>query len=163
MARFRFIPEFPDYQIGDDGTVYSFRRGLFMTHSPTAHGEMTVGLTAPDGKQHRRSVKVLVARSFVDGEDEVFDTPILRDGDRENLNADNIVWRPRWFALLYVKQFDEPKSWWYAGPVVDDTLGVVYENILHAAIETGTLLKDIRTALMNHNRVFPQGYTFRFG
>jgi hypothetical protein len=156
------IEDFPDYGITPLGEVFNLRRKTEMAHSLNYSGEHTVGLTR-DGRQYRRSVKVLVARQFVEGETDIFDTPILLDGDRANLKPENIVWRPRWFALMYQRQFDEFEDWWWVGPVVDDTHGAVYPSIFDAAIMTGCLVKDIRTGMMNRTRVFPTGSKFYFG
>lgn len=154
------IDEFPGYFITRDGQVYNSRQQA-LTRSPTAYGDLTVGMVR-NGHQHRRSVKVLLARAFVPGETEVFDTPILLDGDREHLEPANIKWRPRWFALMYAKQWDHVDQWWFAGPVVDITTGEEYEHILHAAVDTGSLVRDIRTGMMNRTRVFPEGGQFEF-
>jgi len=154
------LEEFPSYTISNYGTVTN-SYGQIMTHSRTAHGEHTVGLMR-NGRQYRRSVKVLVARAFVDGETEIFDTPILLDGDRGNLHTSNLAWRPRWFALAYQKQFDQIEDWWYAGPVVDDAQGITYEDIFSAAMETGSLVRHIRLGMLNRERVFPTGALFRF-
>jgi hypothetical protein len=157
---FVIIDEFPDYVVSSHGRVLN-ARGKEMTKSPTQHGDLTVGLMR-DGEQHRRSIKTLVARAFVRQENEIFDTPILLDWDRGNLNWWNIAWRPRWFALMYIRQADEAESWWYAGPLRDTKHGGEYENILHAAMSTGSLVRDIRQGLMNHSPVFPTGAIFEF-
>ncbi len=65
---------------------------------------LTVGLMHC-GTQFRRSVPVLVANEFVPGGTEYFDTPIHLDGDPENARANNLTWRPRWFAVKYKRQF----------------------------------------------------------
>ena len=160
MEEFRDIEGFPGYAVSNFGRVINTRWNREMTHSLTQHGEHTVGLTQFN-QQHRRSIKVLVAKAFVEGETDIFDTPMLLDGDRSNLDANNIVWRPRWFALMYAKQFEHEQSWWYAGPVIDSH-GTVYLSLVDAAMQTGTLLRDIRDSLMNDTKVFPQGYTFHF-
>lgn len=161
MEEFCILEDFPDYMVSNYGRVVNRSRNRVMTLSPTAYGEHTVGLVK-NFRQYRRSVKVLVARAFVQGETPIFDTPILLDGDRDNLHADNIAWRPRWFALMYMRQFDQEESWWFAGPVGDTITDTAYENVIEAAIGTGSLVKDIRTSLMNHTRVFPEGGLFYF-
>lgn len=160
---FKRIPDFWDYMVGNHGEVYNTAFSRWMTFTPTQHGELTVGLTR-DGRQYRRSVKVLVARAFVPGESMDCDTPILLDGDRRNLRADNIVWRPRWFAWHYAQQFkeDEYDSWAYTGPVIDEKTGVVYETVIDAAIGTGSLITDIKKSLLNKTKVYPHGATFAY-
>lgn len=160
MERFCDLNEFPGYTISNLGRVLN-SRNMEMTHSLTQHGEHTVGLVKA-GRQYRRSIKVLVAKAFVQGENNIFDTPILLDGDRGHLDMENIVWRPRWFALIYQQQFDEIEDWWFAGPLVDEISGQTYEDIFLAAMSTGSLVRDIRTGIMNNTRVFPEGCLFKF-
>ena len=158
---FRRIPDFPDYMIGSMGNVYNSEFNRWMTLSPTEGGDLTVGLMR-DGTQYRRSVKVLVARAFVPGEDHVFDTPIQLDNDKENLRADNIRWRPRWFAWRYFRQFADPPPISFTGPVLDTTTGIEYEDVLHAAMGTGTLVADIRQSLLHRKPVFPTKSVFEY-
>jgi hypothetical protein len=128
-----------------------------MVLSPTQQGELTVGLMK-DGHQYRRSVKVLVAKAFVEGYTDVFDTPIQLDGDRFNLHEDNIQWRPRWFAWEYVRQFaDIPPAWFYNGPILDIVNNIQYRTIFEAAVARGNLCKDIRAAIPSGTHVFPTG------
>ena len=149
------IPEFPDYDITVDGRVINSRTGREMVLSPTQRGELTVGMVL-DGTQYRRSVKVLVARAFVDGETPIMNTPILLDLDRHNLNAENIRWRPRWFAWKYVRQFAEaPREWFYNGPILDIDNGIRYPTIYDAAVINGLLCDDIHMSLLNGSMVFP--------
>lgn len=158
--KWKLITEFPLYVVSNRGNVaHRDASRPPLTHSLTQHGERTVGFTK-DGHQYRRSVKVLVARAFVDGESELFNTPILLDGDRDNLKPDNIVWRPRWFALAYAKQFDDPQGWWYAGPLEDTVNLHRYPDMFTAAVETGILIRDIRQSLINKDKVFPTGAIF---
>lgn len=159
------IEDFWDYYITREGEVINTLTWKTMTLSPTAVGELTVGLTK-DGVQYRRSVKVLVARAFVEGETGVFDTPIQLDGDRNNLRADNIVWRPRWFAWKYSNQFvdgpDNFPEWYYAGPVLDVVEGIKYETILDASVANGLLCRDVLFSCNNQSRVFPTAQVFTF-
>lgn len=161
MEEFRVISEFPMYAVSNYGRVINTRRDTEMRLSHNAYDELTVGLWR-DGKQHRRAVRGIVARTFVPGETKIFNTPIFLDGDRDNLNANNLAWRPRWFAIAYIKQFDYEESWWYAGPVRDIRSGDIHPSIIDAAIANGSLVDDIRDSLMNHSRVFPGGAVYEF-
>jgi hypothetical protein len=152
----RIIREFPNYEVSSWGKVYKKGSSQDLVQSPTLRGDLTVGLMK-DGIQFRRSVKGLVARAFVDGENELFNTPILLDGDKENVRADNIEWRPRWFALEYARQFTDIRGWFREGPVLDIINNIQYESIFHAAIANGSLCKDIRAAIPSGTHVFPHG------
>lgn len=159
----RTIPEFPRYAVTNYGRILNQMTHREMILSPTLHGDLTVGLMdddALDHRQHRRSVKVLVARAFVHGETEVFNTPILLDGDPWNLRASNIRWRPRWFAVRYARQLSHPKEWFFSGPVLDIYNRIEYENIFEAAITNGSLCVDILRSTSQETRVFPTGEVY---
>ena len=152
------IDSFPKYEITNFGRVFNRRTGHRLALSPVtpvSHGDLTVGLVV-DGRQYRRSVKVLVAKHFVHGQTEIFNTPVQLDGNRYNLHASNIVWRPRWFAWKYSRQFiEEAPEFFWSGPIVDVANDVEYDTIFDAAVATGSLAADIRLAIINADRVFP--------
>lgn len=155
------IPYFPNYMISSFGRVYNLAKNTFMTHTPTLGGDLTVGLNI-NGSQYRRSVKRLVAEAFVQGKSDLFDTPIQLDNDKTNLHASNIVWRPRWFAWKYARQLDAIPSWAWSGPVVDIVSGVEFENIIEAAVQSGSLILDIRWSLLHKKEVFPHNMVFAY-
>lgn len=136
------IGEFPDYDITNIGRVFNNRTGRELMLSQVTGGALTVGLMK-DGIQCRRSVKLLVAREFVDGETVFNNTPILLDGDETNLWFRNIRWRSRGFAWEYRRQFTDPSERAFLGPVVDLTNGYRYETVMDAAVVHGALCKDI--------------------
>lgn len=157
----RPIIGFPNYEITNFGRVFNIRTGREMVLSPTHYDIPTVGLMY-EGRQYRRSVKVLVARAFVPGESELFNTPIQLDGDRSNLHESNIVWRPRWFAWVYQRQFISVPGWAWHGPVLDVTRKIEYRNIFVAAVTNGSLCSDVHHSIMTGSRVFPIGETYIF-
>lgn len=156
------IDEFPIYEVTNHGRVFNSHTGREMVLSPTQNGDLTVGLVRI-GYQHRFSVKGLVARAFVPGGDIIYNTPTLLDGDKSNLHFSNIVWRPRWFAWKYSRQFTHPEEWYYIGPVQDNN-GRVYENYITASMENGVLCEDIRESVYttNHEEVFPTHLRFTY-
>lgn len=159
---YKVIPEFPNYMVTSFGRVYNISKNRYMAASPTEHGDLTVGLNK-NGYQYRRSIKRLVAEAFVEGRSLLFDTPIHLDNDRENLHADNIVWRPRWFAWKYSRQFEEViPSWAHSGPVINTVTGEEFDTIIDAAILTGSLILDIRWSLLNKMHVFPHRGIFAY-
>lgn len=154
------IKEFPEYEINSLGDIYSRITGRRMTYTPNQHGELTVGLTK-DGVQYRRSVKLLVAKYFVKGRTDIFDTPILLDGDRYNLHHENIAWRPRWFAWKYTRQFNQPQPYWDFGPIVEIRHKVLYENVYTAGVTTGSLFAEVFSTIdSGYLRVFPGGEAY---
>lgn len=156
------IEDFPDYYISNYGRVKSEISNRNLMWSPIQYGIPTVGLMR-DGKQWRRSVPVLVAKTFLPPPlREDFDTPIHLDGDRSNPRADNLMWRPRWFAVNFHKQrTTSPYPNWNRDIQLVET-GEVFDNPSQIAEKYGLLEDAIHKAILNGTEVFPQGYTFRF-
>lgn len=167
------IPEFPNYVVTSFGRVINRQTGKEMRQTHVTGGDLSVGLTK-NYTQYRRSVKVLVAKAFVDNpfppgvrdldDRAVWDTPVILDGDDFHLHADNLMWRPRWFAIAYTKQIDDPMEAYFSGPIVEEPSGVEYRTIIEAAMEVGSLPTDIALSVTNrdpHPTVFPHKYRYR--
>lgn len=153
------IAEFPQYEVSSYGQIRNTNTDRILRQSRTTQGALKVGLW--DGyQQQTRSVKVLVAEAFVRGYSDRFDTPIHLDGDQDNVVADNLAWRPRWFAWKYSKQF--PAIYQYAGigPLVERKSGVVYEDIVEACIKNGILHRELLISLTNKTPIFPNWLIF---
>jgi hypothetical protein len=155
------IDGFPNYEITNCGRVFNTKTGREMVLSPTMNGDLTVGLTRY-GRQHRFSVKCLVARNFVEGESNLFNTPILLDCDQRNLVANNILWRPRWFAWKYTRQFHEQHNWYFFGPIADVETLIEYRNYIEVAVTFGLLCSDIMQSIYNQKSVFPTHQQFAY-
>jgi len=156
------IDGFPNYEVTNHGRVFNTHTGRCLALSPTLpdrQGDLSVGLIR-DGIQHRHSVKVLVAKTFVDGRSETFNTPILLDGNRFNLHYENIVWRPRWFAWKYTRQFKTMESWFFEGPIVDINTGHKYQDIFEASTTNGLLCEDVRRSLYTGRQALPTRQIF---
>jgi hypothetical protein len=161
IEQFVTIPDFPTYVVSNYGRVFNQMTHRELILTPTLQGDPTVGLMYdPERRQHRRSVKVLVARAFVHGETEIFNTPIQLNGDKWDLRASNIRWRPRWFAWKYTRQFTETYPWFFSGPVLDIYNRIEYETIFEAAITNGNLCGDILRSTSHEIRVFPTGEVY---
>ncbi len=96
----RPIEAFPGYSVSDHGRIRADKSGRILQLNLNQYGLVQVGLMR-EGVQYHRSVPLLVARAFLEPPFEPFDTPINLDGDRHNNHVDNLVWRPRWFAIRY--------------------------------------------------------------
>lgn len=153
------VPGFPGYSVSKFGRFFNDETAHEMTLSGNQKGELTVGLMR-EGVQVRRSAKLLVAKAWVRGESEIHNTPMLLDGNHQNLNAENIVWRPRWFAWKYSRQWDSPRDFFGQGPVLEMTTNARYHNVAHAALENGELCVDIIMSILNELYVFPHNHKY---
>ena len=106
---------------------------------------------------------MIVAKTWLpQPERDTFDTPIQLDGVRRNCRADNLMWRPRWFAIAFHKERrTEIYPNWRASFELVET-GEVFEHPRECAMKYGVLENDVAVALANgHNHVFPQWFHFR--
>jgi hypothetical protein len=148
------IASFPGYSVSDTGFIRNDEADRLMTLMVNQFGTVHVGLTK-NRVQHKRSVSRLVAGAFlVPPRHQTFDTPVNLDGDRYNNRADNLVWRPKHFAVKYGAQFKMP-------PVLPDmaveevNTGQQFETSWDAAITYGLLDLGVRQSARDGSEVWP--------
>lgn len=138
MSRERWVEldEFPDYAVSESGEIANIKTGMPRRTSVNQQGIVKISLYK--GRElHTRSVALLVAEAFCEGKDPVFDTPIHLDGDRQNCHASNLMWKPRWFAVKYHRQFMEDAFYYADTPVVEKRSGVKYDSVKDACTTLG--------------------------
>jgi hypothetical protein len=160
------IEEFPMYSVSNIGEGRNDETDRYMSKLVNQRGIVNVGLTR-DRVQYKRSLTLLVAEHFIDKPRdtsgkwlEAFDTPINLDGDRFNNHADNIVWRPRWFATKYYQQFQQSHAC-FNRPVEIIETGEMFETSFAAATALGLLDREIAISVMTKNYVWPINQHFR--
>ena len=153
------LEEFPEYAITNFGTVTNIATRRDIQQSTTMQGGVKVGLMK-EGKQYTRSVKVLVAETFVPGKTSIFDTAVHRDGNQFNNSADNLIWRPRWFAIQYSRQFTEITKLDLRGPIIETNTRKEYRDIADAAMDNGVLFKAVFKAVYYDIPTFPTNQMF---
>jgi hypothetical protein len=154
MEEWAYIELFPDYSISTYGRVRSNKFERILALNENQFGVVQVGLMR-DGIQHHRSVPLLVAKAFLPYVAGPFDTPINLDGDRRNNRLENLMWRPRWFAIKYNQQFRHPYPNPILAPIVDLKTGEVSENSLECAKRYGLLEDDLVLSILNRTYVWP--------
>jgi hypothetical protein len=155
------LKEFPGYSVSNLGQVMNDHREALVKTSVTGNGVAKVGLMR-DGKQHTRSLKILVAGEFMPQEDPLFNTLINLDGNTVNNRIDNLMWRPRWFAWKYHRQMEFTKIYSGVGPVQDAKTKEVYEDVVEAAMINGLLFEEIQMAIVDMIPVFPTWHLFEW-
>lgn len=160
MEEWKPIFAFPNYVVSSLGRVMNQDTGKLMTQNKTQFGLPYVGLTKSK-VQFRRLVVVLVANAFVPLPThrnlevlQTFDTPINLDGDRTNNRSDNLAWRPRWFAIMYHKQFHNNERGFNV-PIYEVNTGEEFNTSWEAAIKYGLIDKEILLASINRTYVWP--------
>lgn len=153
------IREFPNYIVSNQGRVMNEATRRVLRNSVNEHGVVKVGLVRC-GKQYTRSVKLLVAEAFVDGETEQFDTPIHLDNDPTNNSAANLVWRPRWFAWKYTRQFEDCGDYLLEGSYLCPQTGERYRSIYEIGTKYGLLFDDVLHHIWFNKFLFPSTLDF---
>lgn len=153
------IREFPNYVVSNQGRVMNEATRRVLRDSVTEHGVVKVGLVR-GGRQYTRSVKLLVAEAFVEGETDHFDTPIHLDNDQSNNRATNLVWRPRWFAWKYARQFEDCGDYQLGGLYLCTQTGEHYETIYEIGTKYGLLFNDVLHHIWFGKFLFPSGLEF---
>jgi len=149
------LEEFPDYAVSNLGVVGNMKSGMTRKPSINQQGIVKMSLYKNGKELHTRSVAVLVAEAFVEGQTDLFNTPIHLDGDKMNCRADNLMWRPRWFAVQYHKQFFESAFRHAEVPLIELDSHQTYPNVMQACMANGLLHGDVY-------RSFTQGYPVPF-
>lgn len=154
------IPGFKRYSVSNYGYVMNIRTEKLVKPQLTPQGVVYVPLYE-GGRNQARSVKVLVAKAFVEGETKIFDTPINKDGNKSNNQVSNLVWRPRWFAVKYSRQFLTNYIRCDNGPVYDVKTEERFETIREVGISYGLLFRDVYRSTYSETPVFPTEQVFR--
>lgn len=107
MEEWEVIEDFPGFAISDHGRVEDLDKERLVPTRQNREGFEMV--TVHDNlKQYTRSVAIFVAKAFLEPPcNEAYNSIIHLNGDRSDCRAQNIMWRPRWFALKYHKMFDD--------------------------------------------------------
>jgi len=148
------IDLFPDYSVSNLGRVRSNTTERILSLNMNQYGVQQVGLMR-NGTQYHRSVPLLVAKAFILQPSGPFDTPINLDGDRSNNRVENLVWRPRWFAVKYNRQFRYPYENPIEMPLVDLKTGEISANSFECAKRYGLLEQDLVLSVLNRTYVWP--------
>jgi len=129
---FRIIEDYPNYEVSTLGRVRNGITGRFLTlvRNPT-NGWYFVNLSR-DGQQRTMSVHRLVAEAFLYEPKDPNTSIIQRDGDRSNNNVDNLVWKPRWFAVMYMREINYPRYHTRA-ELISERTGEVFDSVAHVA------------------------------
>lgn len=148
------VEGFPGYSINSLGQVCRDSTGRLLIPRYNQYGVPYVGLMR-DWEQCIRSLPRLVARAFLPRPNEIFDTPVQIDGDRSNCRADNLMWRPRWYAVLYNRQFEDRYENPIEAPVRAVNEGERFPNSLAAACRYGLLEREVVLSIVNRTPAWP--------
>lgn len=139
---------FSDYSVNRLGQICRNATGRILVQKQNQYGVVYVGMMR-DNRQHQRSVALIVASTFIPRPPGPLDTPIHKNGDRWDNSVENLVWRPRWYAVKYNRQFRRPYEHSIHVAIRDIETGIEYRNSWEAAQVCGLLEEDIVQAILN--------------
>ncbi len=154
MEEWKPVLDFPGYSISRSGELRKDSSGRILAYKVNQYGVIYVGLMR-EHRQHQRSLALLVASAFIPRPFGPMDTPIHLDGDRYNNSVDNLVWRPRWFAVFYNRQFKIPYDNPFLVPIVDLATDREYKDSFDCAKIHGLLERDVVLSILNRTYVWP--------
>jgi hypothetical protein len=160
----KVIEEFPDFAISNRGEVLRIARDIPLTPGVNQQGIPYVRFNI-SGRQNVRSVAVLVADAFLEpvGHDWLhFDTPINLNGDRCDNRVENLLWRPRWFAVKFHKERRAGSTYEVTKKFYEVDTEEIFNQPCEAAIKWGLLEYGILDSILSGESVFPDWQQFEF-
>lgn len=135
------LPEFPKYQVSDQGRIKNIESGRIFTGTKDAFGYVHVRLINPKGTYTLKKVHRLVAEAFLPNPD---NKPIIDhvDGDKTNNALNNLRWvtyseNSKAYEASKGKRRSTPINRMLAQYTMEGELVAVYDNALEAARMTG--------------------------
>lgn len=160
-VRWMPVEGFPGYSVNNLGQVRNDNTDRVLAVRENQYGVTFVGLSR-GYRQYQRSLALLVANAFIPNSSEIWDTPINLDGDKYNCAVENLMWRPRAFAIRYQQQFKHGPERHVNGPLRAIGDDLVFEDSFTAAMYYGLLEAEIRDSLKNGTPTWPTYQRFEF-
>lgn len=152
----RPVEGFPGYSVNPLGQVRRNANLRLLMPRFNEYDVPYVGLMR-NWQQCIRSLPRLVAMAFLQRPTEIFDTPIQVDGDRSNCRVDNLMWRPRWYAVKYNRQFTD--RYRYDNPLDTPIRSIIdgehFPDSLTAACRYGLLEREVVLSVLNRTPAWP--------
>lgn len=162
MEEWASLQEFNRYLVSTTGRVVNQETDRELSISYNHEGVAKVTLIGDDGRKYCKSLGLLIVKTFTPHNNENFNNVVHLNGDRTDLNIDNLVMRPRWFAILYNRQFKPGYRMSYNGPLRDKKTGFEYRNSMDVSTTFGILDREIFVSVLNRTYVFPTSQVFEF-
>lgn len=152
---------FPGYWVSNRGYIKHERSQARLRPQINQGGTVYVSLNK-DNRAYNRGLAKLVAETFLPTpESEDFDTPINLNGDRLDCRAENLMWRPYYFARRYHQQFNGERTD-FNNPVFLPETNTHFDSVWDAAVTYGLLVRDILLKTYVHESVWPGNHRFQF-
>lgn len=159
MESWKVVPGFPKYVISPEGEIKHRKRNTVLKSRQNKQMFKMVTLMEDDTTQRTRSVALLVAQTYLPPpKNETYNSIIHLDNDRGNCNANNLMWRPRWYALLYRRMFNEESV--NSSVMIEET-GEIFGTLREACVKYGLYDKHTYVDMRNGDPCFHYRYRFK--
>ena len=159
MESWKVIPGFPKYVINPEGVIKHRKRNTVLKTRQNKQMFKMVTLMEDDTTQRTRSVALLVAQTYLPRpRNETYNSIIHLDNDRGNCDANNLMWRPRWYALLYRRMFEEQPV--LTSVIIEET-GEIFGTLREACEKYGLYDKYTYISMRNKEPCFHYHYLFK--
>lgn len=148
------IEGFPNYSVNSLGQVRQDRFDRLMVPHMNQTEVVYVSLNR-ENRQFQRSLALIVAKAFLPPPPPPFNTPIHLNGDRWDCAIDNLMWRPRWFAIRYHRQFRDPYERPVKAPLRARGEKEVFQDSFSAACRYGLLERDVVMSVEYNTYAWP--------
>ena len=154
------IEEFPGYEVSSYGRVRNEDTGHVLGVYDNGHGVRQVVMRR-NRHPTARAVHRLVATAFLHPPPFEDSVPMHIDGDWGNNAADNLIWKPRWFAVKHTRQAKQeaPRD---TRPIRMIKTMRVYPNALECAKDIGGLESLVLLTAQNRHGARYMGSAFEF-
>lgn len=158
MDVWRQIDEFSKYAVSPEGLIKNIDRDTIVRSRQNVQGIAMVSLMRGNSRL-TRSVALLVAEAYLaPPRNDAYNSIINLNGDRGDCSANNLMWRPRWFAIKYNRMFDKPP---FNVSVVIEETGEIFGTLREACMKYGLIEQDTYVTMLNNDQCFHYGYHFR--
>jgi HNH endonuclease len=148
------VDGFPNYSVNSLGQVRQDRFDRLMTPHANQTSSVYVSLMK-NAVQYQRSLALIVAKAFLPTPSPPFDTPIHLNGDKWDCRVENLMWRPRWFAIRYHRQFTDAFPGHIEAPLRARGDHERFPDSLTAASRYGLLEKDVVGSIRYNTYAWP--------
>lgn len=159
MESWKTLKEFPMYVINPEGIIKNRNNDREVKRRQNNENFVMVNLTDEYRRRKTRSVALLVAETYLPKPKyDSYNSIIHLDNDRTNCSANNLMWRPRWYAMLYRRMFTEHPS--LTSVIIEET-GEVFGTLREACVKYGLYDKHTYNDMYNGDPCFHYHYRFK--
>lgn len=143
---FEEIYDYPKYWVSNRGYILNTQTKRILKPGYSKIGGWALVNLTDRGSQKTFNLASLVAEAFLPTPVDPNTSLLHVDADRTNNAASNLVWKPRWFVVKYIKEMSRPYPWRPTTFKTEDT-NLIFHSHAEFAMYDLTLPSSIQRAL----------------